>query len=266
MTRSALRALLLTLAAWLCATAAAAQDPLTRARAEYAGLTGDWAEAGRGCADPSGTWSFGMDTIRAGDALFDLRGIGAGPGTIRLDMVDRRTGRRLPLALSASGGRLGVRGRGVALTLLPCDRGTLEPVRPPGTITARPLDGLPSEDDLRARLGTPTVPDDPLPQDGTAATETGLSPEDAYDTRMLGAWRGPDGSCGWRLERDRIFAEGAAYDVVNISGTAGRIGIQTLRDDGTPTTFTLTPGTGGTTGVSGSVAGEGGFDATLTRC
>lgn len=250
--------LLLILTACLAATGARAQDPLARARAEYAGLTGDWARPGQGCAPGGETWSFGMETVRAGGTSFDLLGIGAGPGEIRLDLAGRLTGERRALALAPVGGILQVRGGGVWLTLLPCPEAAPEPLRRRDeVITSRPLDGLPAEDDLRERLGG--APPAPAPADG-------LSPEEIYDTRLTGAWRGADGSCGWRLGRDRIMAGGAAYDVVNFSGTAERIGIQALRDDGAPATFTLTPQGAATAAVSWSVAGESQAGATLARC
>ncbi len=270
-----IRSLPLALLAALClgAPAAYAQDPLALARAEYAGLTGEWAEPGRGCGDPSGTWSFGMEAVRAGDSLYDLRGIGAGPETARLDLISRRTGRRLPLAVTHIGQQLDVRGQGVAVTLVPCNALASTGVDRPETIVTRPLGGLPSEDDLRARLGAlePTEPATPTtpPQPGTAPEApdaAGIAPDAAYDARLTGSWRGADGTCGWRLGPSRIFAEGTAYEVVNFSGTAERIGIQTLREDGTPTTFTLTPGTGGAAGVTRSAPGEEQVGATLTRC
>ncbi len=259
MIRSALRPLLLlALSAALSAPAARAQDALSRARADYGALAGDWVAPGGSCAARRDTWSFGPGTVRAGTTEFELLGVGAGPGTIRLDLLARAGGGRRALGLSVSGERLIVRGQGVNVMLVPC-REAPEPVRPPEVITLEPLDRLPSEDALRERLGggapEPSAPADP-----------DLSAEEAYGTRLTGAWRGGDGSCGWRLDRNRITTGGVAYDLVNFSGSAERIGIQALREDGTPATFTLTPGAGGTAGVSWAAAGEARSSDSLTRC
>ncbi len=259
MTRPAATPFLLPLlAALILAGPARAQDPLAAARADYDAISGEWVEPGRSCLDSSNTWTFGIEGVRAGDNRFSLMGIGAGPGTIRLDLVDPQTGRRLPLGLMRANETLRIRGSGVAVTLVPCERFTPEPVLPPAPITAEPLDGPPPGAPARDGAGA---------GDGTAGADIpDITAEAAYDTRMTGAWRGPDGTCGWRLGNTRIFADGSAYDVVNISGTADRIGVQALREDGTPATFTLVPQGAATATITRSVVGEDSAGATLTRC
>ncbi len=239
--------------------AAQAQDPLVQARETYRTMSGTWTAPGLSCADPRNTWSFGMDMVRAGDATFDLRGIGAGPGTVRLDLISRQTGLGLPLALSFAGPSLNVWGSGISAVLVPCEPGgdVFARVEPPGAITTLPLDPAPGR-----APEPPAAPVDPAGDEDAAAAAA----EQRLATDLSGAWSGGDGRCTWRLSASRIFADGEAFDVVNVAGTAERIGIQALRGDGTPATFTLIRTGPDAAALRGSVAGDAAIAASLTRC
>ncbi len=232
---------------------AAAQDALSQARASYAGLSGAWVAPGLSCATPADTWSFGMDGVRAGGRLLDLLGIGGSPGAVRLDLLDRLTGRRTPLAVTRSGTGLAVRGSGISTVLIPCDPadGRLDPWT--GRSTALPGSGLATE--APPGSGLP-----PLTENDAEAAEARFAAE------LTGPWSGSGSACDWRLGADRILADGEGFEVVNFSGNAERIGIQALRDDGTPATFTITRTGPSTARVEGSIVGGSAISASLTRC
>lgn len=253
---------LATLALALIPAAATAQDMLAEARSSYLNISGDWAAPGVSCADPADTWHFDIGGVRAGPRQFDLLGIGGGPGYVQLDLVSRRSGLRTPLAISQSGAALSVRGSGLSAVLLPCGEtgAALARLDPPA-----PLAPLPQGDR-------------PLPGGGPVYDEGGILPpigedddggaaaEASFAADLAGPWSRSGASCDWRLGADRIFADGEAYEVVNFSGTAQRIGIQALRDDGTPATFTVIRTGPASASVQGRVVGGSEFSAALVRC
>ncbi len=247
------------LAAALDGAPAAGQDMLSQARTSYASLSGAWIAPGLTCANPADTWAFGMDGVRAGSRVLDLIGIGGSPGAVRLDLVDRLTGRRTPLAVTRSGDGLSVRGSGISTVLIPCEAEDNRMVRidpdfglepfPPGS-------GLATD----VPLGPPDPGLPPLAEDDGEAAEA------SFATELAGPWSGSAGACDWRLGSDRIFAGGEGFEVVNFSGNATRIGIQALRDDGTPATFTVTRTGPSTARVEGRIVGGSAITASLTRC
>jgi hypothetical protein len=245
----------------LAGSAATGQDMLAEARASYANISGDWAPPGQSCADPSSTWRFRLEGVRAGPRLLDLIGIGGGPGVVRLDLVSRESGLRTPLAITQSGEALSVRGSGMSTVLLPCGTGGEAIARfdPPAPFGLAPPAGL---------TGTGPVYDEsgilpPLTDEGGPA---GAAPEAIFAADLTGAWSRGGAACDWRLGSDRIFADGAAYEVVNFSGSADRIGIQALREDGTPATFTVIRTGPSSASVQGRVVGGQEITAALTRC
>ena len=245
----------LALAFCLVATSAAAQDVLAQARSTYAGLQGEWAEPSKSCTDPADTWLFNPGTVRAGLSMFDLLGIGGGGGAVRVDLVSRASGARVPLNLVPRGDVLDVTGSGIAVSLRRCDSAAFEPqvAMPDEGITSRPLDE--------------ETPSDPVATDDTPNEDVAeaLSAEDAFAARFTGAWSSLGGACDWRLSDSRITAAGESYDIVNYSGEPDRIGIQALRSDGTPATFTVTPSGSGAQ-VSGKVAEGDDVSASLSPC
>lgn len=263
----------LALAFCLVATTAAAQDVLAQARSIYSGVQGEWAEPSKSCADPADTWSFGPGSVRAGFTRFDLLGIGGGGGAIRIDLVNQSSGARVPLNLMPQGQALDVTGSGIAVRLTRCiDRTFAEETAPPEPdpgITSRSLDDEtqdeadgfgPSTEELRQALDNPS---DELGVGPEIIEDT--SAEDAFANQLAGAWASGGGACDWRLSSDRITAAGETYDVVNYSGTPDRIGVQALRSDGTPATFTVRPSGAGAQ-ISGSVADGEGISANLSPC
>ena len=261
------------LAFCLVATSATAQDILAQARSIYAGVQGEWAEPDKSCADPADTWSFAPRSVRAGLTRFDLLGIGGGAGAIRVDLLSQSSGARVPLNLIPQGGTLEVTGSGIAVRLTRCiDRAFARETAPPEPdfgITSRPLDedpqsapdGFgPSTDELRQALDNPS---DELGVGPEIIEDTNA--EDAFANQLAGAWASGGGACDWRLSSDRIMAAGETYDVVNFSGTPDRIGVQALRSDGTPTTFTVRPSGAGAQ-IDGSVADGEGISASLSPC
>ena len=67
----------LALAFSLIASAASAQG-LSQARDTFAGFQGDWAEPAKDCSTLQDTWSFGPNTVRAGNTQLQVLGIGGG--------------------------------------------------------------------------------------------------------------------------------------------------------------------------------------------
>ncbi|WP_375261277.1 hypothetical protein [Palleronia sp.] len=266
----------LALAFCLVATTAAAQDVLAQARSTYADIQGEWAEPGKSCANPTDTWSFRPGSVRAGQSRFDLLGIGGGAGGVRVDLVSLGSGARVPLNLVPRSGMLDVTGSGIAVSLRRCletaqqfSPPTIEDTRRDDAITSRPLDEEPQSDavefgpsaeDLRQALGDSSAEIGTGP-DVTAET----SAEDAFAARFSGAWASGAGACDWRLSEGRIMAAGESYDVVNYSGSPDRIGVQALRSDGAPATFTVTPSGAGAK-INGMVAGGDSISATLSPC
>lgn len=263
----------LALAFCLVATTATAQDVLAQARSIYSNVQGEWAEPDKSCADPADTWSFGPNGVRAGLTRFNLLGIGGGGGAIRVDLVSVSSGARVPLNLMPQGEALEVTGSGIAVRLTRCiDRTFAREIPVPeadAEITSRSLDEDPRDDlgdlgpstaELRQALDNPS---DEMGVGPEIIEDT--SAEDAFANQLAGAWASGGGACDWRLSSDRITAAGETYDVVNYSGTPDRIGVQALRSDGTPATFTVRP-SGNSAQIDGSVANGEGISASLSPC
>ena len=279
MTRTLLSALLC-----LAPLPALAQDVLAQAAQTYRGLTGEWAEPSKSCADPIDTWVFGMETVTAGTLPLRILGIGAGGQGITVDLASEVTGERVPLALIPTGSGVSVRGSGISADLQRCTGvAQVEPLVEPqddlaslsqDQITSEPLDSdIPSSQELQDALaaagsgaGTTVEPATDTGTDTATAdsTDPEVDADEAYRTAYAGSYSS-GGACDWRIDGDRITADGTGFGVVNVTGDTGKLGVQALRDDGTPATFTLTQASGGTQ-VSGSVGEDETLNATLSRC
>ncbi|SPJ23643.1 hypothetical protein [Palleronia abyssalis] len=249
-----------------------AQDPLAAARSTYQSFLGTWAEPGKNCDRPIDTWNFGPEAVVAGTTALDILGIGGGAGAIRVDLVSRATGERLPLSMQDTGGGIEVSGSGIYANLRPCNAAfTPERQRQDDVITSQPLDQEgPSTDELRDALGEPepviSSPDPVLAPEPDPSLDPAEQAEQMFETRFAGFYQGPSGACDWELSGNRITGGGTSYDVVNFSGEGERIGVQALAADGAPTTFTVRPEGPGTR-VSGAIAGSGDqIDVTLNPC
>ncbi|QFU07334.1 hypothetical protein PARPLA_01143 [Rhodobacteraceae bacterium THAF1] len=245
---------------------AAAQDALAQAAQTYRGLTGEWAEPSKNCADPADTWSFGMQSVRAGNQRLELLGVGTGAQGITIDLVSQSTGQRVPLALIPTSSGVAVRGSGISADLQRCLAVAQEPTSPfpapEDNITAQSLDpDVPSSDELRDALAANRPAPSAPAAEADDQPEDDLSADEAFRTAYSGSYSS-GGACDWRIDDGRITANGSGYDVMNVSGDASRLGVQAMGDDGTPITFTLTPD-----GSGARVQGSGDApSATLRPC